>query len=68
MPIEIGKEKIFSPGEAAKRMGMSPNTITKWLRSGQLRGIQRGRRWYVPESAILEYIGVSDIQESHGDE
>ncbi len=56
MSIDLKNEDIYTAGEAARRLGVTTNTLTKWLRTGQLKGIKRGKVWYVPDTAIREYV------------
>ena len=58
MSIDLKNEDIYTAGEAARRLGVTTNTLTKWLRTGQLKGIKRGKVWYVPDTAIREYVGL----------
>ena len=47
-------EKLYSIEEAAAIMGISPQTLGKWLRAGRIRGVKLGRVWRIPESALDE--------------
>jgi acetyl-CoA synthetase len=47
-------EKIFTPDEAAKFLGVHPRTIRRWLRDGELQGVKYGRLWRIRESDLLK--------------
>ena len=50
----VTAEKLYSIEEAAAIMGISPQTLGKWLRAGRIRGVKLGRVWRIPESALDE--------------
>jgi excisionase family DNA binding protein len=37
----------LTPGEAAKKLGVSRQTVEDWLQLGRLRGLRTGKRWRV---------------------
>jgi excisionase family DNA binding protein len=50
MPLEI----LLTVEQAAARLQMHPDSVRRQLKRGQLRGVKRGTRWRVPESAVEE--------------
>ena len=42
MPATVSK--MLTPPEAAKRLGVSPQTVIWWIRAGELPAINIGRR------------------------
>lgn len=46
------KERLIKVKEAAKRLKLSDDTIRKWLRSGQLKGVKVSRVWRVYEEDV----------------
>lgn len=55
--MEQGKDRLMSTAEAADRLGVSPRTIARWIKAGELRGVRLGRRLFrVPESEVLRII------------
>lgn len=55
--MEQGKDRLMSTAEAADRLGVSPRTIARWIKAGELRGVRLGRRLFrVPESEVLQII------------
>jgi excisionase family DNA binding protein len=49
-------EKLYTPEEAAKLLGIAPRTIRNYLRNGVIKGIKTGMMWRVPESDLQAYI------------
>ena len=47
-------EMFLTVEQAAERLQMHPETVRRQLRSGVLRGVKRGRRFRIPESALHE--------------
>lgn len=47
-------EELYTVDEAAAALKIHPQTVRALLRSGELRGIKRGRAWRIPESALTE--------------
>jgi len=55
--MEQGKDRLMSTAEAADRLQVSPRTIARWIKAGELRGVRLGRRLFrVPESEVLRII------------
>lgn len=55
--MEQGKDRLMSTAEAADRLRVSPRTIARWIKAGELRGVRLGRRLFrVPESEVLRII------------
>ena len=51
--ITTPAEEFLTVEEAAVRLKVEDETIRRWLRSGQLRGLKFGRVWRIPASALL---------------
>lgn len=41
------KEKLLTPVQVAERLQIQERTVTRWLRSGYLRGFKLGKEWRV---------------------
>lgn len=50
----VTAERLYTVEEAAEALGISSQTMGKWLRAGKIRGVKVGRLWRVPESALDE--------------
>ena len=57
--IEIGNTKIFDLEEIAKRFGLTPTTIRKYIKEGRISGQKMGNRWYISHEAIAEFFRQS---------
>jgi len=44
----FGRDELLTPAEAARRLGVTPNTVTRWSRAGKISAIQTigGHRRY----------------------
>lgn len=52
---ERDEEQLLSIDEACERLMMSPGTLYKLLRSGEIKGFRVGS-WKIPSSSISDYI------------
>lgn len=50
-------ERLLGPGEAARRLGVTPRTIQRWLRDGRLPAVRIGSRLKVAAGALEEVVG-----------
>ena len=52
------KKPSFTPSEAAKIIGVTKNTINKYLHKGVIKGKQnRFKQWSIPRNALADYLG-----------
>ena len=50
-------ELLLTPEEAAQLLGLSPFTVRRLLRQGELPGRKVGKRqWRIPRSGLEEYL------------
>lgn len=54
--LGIVEKRLLTVNEAAERLALSPDTIRKWLRSGQIKGVKISRIWRVYENDIEEIV------------
>jgi excisionase family DNA binding protein len=47
-------EMLLTVEQAAERLQLHPDSVRRQLKRGTMRGIKRGTRWRVPESAVEE--------------
>jgi len=52
--LGIVEKRLLTVNEAAERLALSPDTIRKWLRSGQIKGVKISRIWRVSEKDLIE--------------
>jgi len=53
----MSKEKeVFSPEEAAEWLGVSPQTVYRLLRSGELPGRKIGQQWRIHKGELEAYL------------
>jgi hypothetical protein len=51
-------EEWLSTGDCARALQMTPQGVTKALRSGRLAGRRRGRDWFIPAAALERYRSI----------
>lgn len=63
----MAREKTLNPREAAQRLKIGMQRLYMLLYSGKLRATKQGRRWAIPESAVVERLHqVAEFQKLHG--
>jgi excisionase family DNA binding protein len=65
--ITIGKTRIFTTEEIARKFKLHPRTISRYLKSGKLAGQKMGNRLYVSEDAIAELFRQPFIKTKKGE-
>jgi len=48
--------KVYTPEEAAKILKLSPKTVRKYLREGELKGAKLGKEWRITEEQLREFL------------
>jgi excisionase family DNA binding protein len=51
---------LYTVEEAAHLLGISPSTVYRWAREGELRTVQVGGRMVVPASSLEQLLGPAD--------
>jgi excisionase family DNA binding protein len=67
----VTDDAIYSPAEVAKMLGVHPETILAWLRSGELPGRKVGKRggrgpWLISGARLRAWVELRD-EEGSGD-
>ena len=50
------KKATVNVGEAAELLGLHPNTVYKYIRSGQLPALHIGRRWLLDKEQLYQMV------------
>ena len=54
-------KKVYEIKECMQMLGLSRNTITKLIKTGQLKAVRAGeRRWLIPAVAIDQMLGTAE--------
>jgi excisionase family DNA binding protein len=53
--VMIGEVRIFELRDVAARLGISMNTLRRYVRTGRLTAQKVGVKWMVSEDAIREF-------------
>ena len=51
---------LYTVEEAARLLGISPSTVYRWAREGELRTVPVGGRMAVPASSLEQLLGIPD--------
>lgn len=54
--IHCNAMQLLTTEDAAKRLGLHPETVRRFLREGTLRGVKIGRKHRIEESEIAAYV------------
>lgn len=51
-------DELLTVAQVADRLKVNPETVRRWLRSGQMRGTLLGDRagWRIPKSEVDEFL------------
>jgi excisionase family DNA binding protein len=50
------EEKLLTPTDVAERLQLQERTVTRWLRTGYLRGFKLGKEWRVSSKDLYSFI------------
>jgi excisionase family DNA binding protein len=57
---------LYTVEEAARLLGISPSTVYRWAREGELRTVPVGGRMAVPASSLEQLLGLPDAEAADG--
>ncbi len=55
--LSVGKPLFLTPEELAEALRVSPETVRRWLRTGEVKGQRAGRLWRVPWEEGVRLLG-----------
>jgi excisionase family DNA binding protein len=55
------EERHVPLSTVAGRLGVSERTVRRWIKAGKLRAYRPGRDYRIPESAVREFVEVSEV-------
>jgi excisionase family DNA binding protein len=50
------EEKLLTPTDVAERLQLQERTVTRWLRTGYLRGFKLGKEWRISPKDVHSFI------------
>ena len=53
----------YTAYEAAELFGVTFRTVYNWTRSGKLRAVKIGKKWYIPKEAVSALLEHGERQE-----
>ncbi|GAA6756343.1 hypothetical protein Thermus77420_18190 [Thermus thalpophilus] len=56
----VDKPLFLTPEELAEALRVSPETVRRWLRNGEVKGQRAGRLWRVPWEEGVRLLGGED--------
>jgi excisionase family DNA binding protein len=53
----LSMNRVLTAEQAAEVLQLRPETVRRLLNKGELPGRKVGRKWRIPEQALLEFLG-----------
>ena len=53
------KERLYTPGEVADILSVTPSAVTNWLSNGKMEGFKAGSRWRIKSDAVFRFVEES---------
>ncbi len=50
------EDALLTPGQVGERLQLQERTVTRWLRTGYLRGFKLGNEWRVSSEDLRSFI------------
>ncbi len=50
------EDTLLTPDQVAERLQLQERTVTRWLRTGYLRGFKLGKEWRVSSEDLRSFI------------
>ncbi len=50
------EDTLLTPAQIAERLQLQERTVTRWLRTGYLRGFKLGKEWRVSSEDLRSFI------------
>ena len=55
---EPARSELMTVPDLAELFGVGESTARRWCASGEVPAVMVGRRWYVPRSRLMEFVGA----------
>jgi hypothetical protein len=55
-------------GEAARKIGVAPQTIYRWITAGKADGFREGYRRFVKWATVLDHLGEGAVRRGFNDD
>jgi len=59
--IKIKEETFYESSEVAGLLELNVRSIHAYIRSGRLKAVKVGVRYYVPENSISDFLGMNEL-------
>jgi excisionase family DNA binding protein len=59
-------ERYLTPEDVAGRLSVSPLTVRRWLRKGELKGLKAGKQWRIREADLKAFLEGTAETENPG--
>jgi excisionase family DNA binding protein len=56
MEVSDMSDNLLTPKQVAERLRVSPDTVKRMLRNGEMPGFRLGGQWRIPEDKFEEWI------------
>lgn len=57
-------EEMLSRGETAKGLGITPKTLSVWIKEGKVKAAKPGRSYRIPKSEIRRCLSIGATSEA----
>lgn len=58
MPVTIEGKKLFTVGEVATALGVTPQTLRGYINQGRIEAQRIGRAFLIPEDSLRSFLGL----------
>ncbi|MCF8038367.1 MAG: helix-turn-helix domain-containing protein [Desulfohalobiaceae bacterium] len=59
LPAEKEAGRDYSVSEVVEATGINKRTLQGYLKTGKLQGYKKGNRWYIPETELEKFQGIT---------
>jgi excisionase family DNA binding protein len=65
MPDNVGgaRYRLLTLKEAARRLGVSRETVRRWIKIGVIRAVRVGKNHKIPEAELTRLVGRNEATE-----
>lgn len=54
--MNVADDQVLNADQVAEILDVHPRTLTRYLRTGELKGAKHGNRWFIRRSAVDAFL------------